>query len=128
MGSIESKHSWQTGRREMFTRGIPQSLQSEGKKTEKTLRTTVNNGATRKERCSARCIRRCRSSVARLLKTTLQSMVPAYDALVRCRLAESTEAFSIVACQFQCNAAGDTLPQIHRDFIGSKESNLSVSA
>ena len=27
----------------MFTRGTLQSLQSEGKKTEKTLRTTVNN-------------------------------------------------------------------------------------
>jgi hypothetical protein len=48
-----------------------------GNATGKTLRTTVTHGATRNERCSARCIRRCRSRVAGLLKTTLQSIVPA---------------------------------------------------
>src|SRR5271166_757769 len=74
---MESRHSWHTGRREMVKRGIPQSLQSEGKKTEKMLRAALNNGATKSTRCLARSLRRCRSKVARLLKTTLQSMVPA---------------------------------------------------
>ena len=60
----------------MFTRGTSQSLQLEGKSTEKTLWTAVTIGATRDVRCSARSVRRCRSKVARLLKTTLQSIVP----------------------------------------------------
>src|SRR5215469_1612028 len=94
MGSIESAHCSHTGSREEFVRGRLQILQSEGNAIEKMLRTTVNNGATRKERCSARCIRRCRSRVARLLKTTLQSVVPARDALVR-RTTEGTKKSSI---------------------------------
>jgi len=75
MGPMESRHSGHTGRREMFTRGTPQSLQSEGKRTEKMLCTAVTIGATRDVRCSARPGRRCRLRIARLLKTTLQSMV-----------------------------------------------------
>ena len=59
----------------MLLRGTPQRRQSEGKKTEKTLRTTVRIGATRGTRCSARSIRRFRLSCAQLLKTALQSMV-----------------------------------------------------
>ena len=116
MGSIESRHFSQTGSREMFVRGRLQILQSEGNATEKTLRTTVDNGATRKKRCSARCIRRCRSRVARLLKTTLQSMVPARDTPVR-RPSEGTEGFSIVTSQKWCNAGSGSPAVIHRVFI-----------
>jgi len=111
----------------MLARGRLQILQSEGNATEKTLRTTVNHGATRKEHCSARPASRdrCRSRVARLLKTTLQSMVPARDTLVR-RPSEGTEAFSIsdlprmVQCRLRFPVA------IHRVFMGRRSQQLSL--
>jgi len=103
----------------LVLRGRLQSLQSEGKRTGKTLRTMVNNGATKEVRCSARCVRRCRSRVPRLLKTTLQSMVPVLGALVRCRQAEGTEDFSIVSSQFQCNVAPDTFGKDSRRIHGA---------
>src|ERR1017187_5620453 len=37
MGSMASRHSWQTGRREIFTSGVPQMRQSEGNRTAKRL-------------------------------------------------------------------------------------------
>jgi len=37
MGRMASRHSWQTGRREILTRGVPQMRQSEGNKTAKRL-------------------------------------------------------------------------------------------
>ncbi len=115
---MESRHSGHTGRREMFTRGILQSLQSEGKKTEKTLWTAATIGATRDVRCSARSLRRCRSRVARLLKTTLQSMMlPTRNARSRYRGTESTGAISIVISTAPCNADTDSRTPIHRRFM-----------
>jgi hypothetical protein len=55
----------------MLLSGVPQSLQSEGKRTEKTFRRMVCRGAKTTARCGARCLCRSRSSVSRLLKTTL---------------------------------------------------------
>ena len=37
MGCMASRHSWQTGRREIFTSAVPQMRQSEGNKTAKRL-------------------------------------------------------------------------------------------
>jgi hypothetical protein len=106
---MESRHSWHTGSREMFTRGISQSLQLEGKSTAKTLRIDVTIGATRDVRCSARSARRCRSRVARLLKTTLQSIVPpTRNARARYRGTESTCEISIVISAIWCNAEADS--------------------
>src|SRR5271165_469285 len=75
---MASRHSVQTGIREMLSSGVLQSLQSEGKRTEKMLRDRVFKGATRTARNSARSFRRFRSSVSRLLKTTSNQPVRAY--------------------------------------------------
>jgi hypothetical protein len=115
---MESRHSRHTGRREIFTREIPQSLQSEGKKTEKTLRTAVTIGATRELRCSARSTRRCRSRVARLLKTTSSRWcLLAQYALILRPWGESTEAISIVASCARCNVVRRSSLESHRHFI-----------
>src|SRR5580704_2940854 len=37
MGGMAPRHSWQTGRREILTNGVPQMRQSEGNKTAKRL-------------------------------------------------------------------------------------------
>src|SRR5580704_17477893 len=37
IAGMASRHSWQTGRREIFTSGVPQMRQSEGNKTAKRL-------------------------------------------------------------------------------------------
>src|SRR5271169_2818845 len=37
MGAMASRHSWQTGKREIFTNAVPQMRQSEGNKTAKRL-------------------------------------------------------------------------------------------
>src|SRR6267154_2824613 len=37
IGRMASRHSWQRGRREIFTKGVPQMRQSEGNKTAKRL-------------------------------------------------------------------------------------------
>src|SRR5271155_1797305 len=37
MGRMASRHSWQTGRREILIRGVPQMRQSEGNRTAKRL-------------------------------------------------------------------------------------------
>ena len=66
------RHSGRTGIREMLLSGVSQSLQSEGKRTEKTLRRRACKGAKATARCWARSLRRPRFSVSRLLKTTLQ--------------------------------------------------------
>ena len=71
-GSISPRHSRHTGRREMLSRGVWQSLQSEGNRMPKTLSSKVCKGATRIARCGARGSRRVRLSVSRLLKMTLQ--------------------------------------------------------
>jgi hypothetical protein len=72
---MQSRHSWHAGTRQMVRRRMSQRLRLEGKRAEKMLWTAVTNAATRDVRCSARSTRRCRSRVARLLKTTLQSIV-----------------------------------------------------
>lgn len=56
----------------MLSRGVLQSLQSEGKRTEKKLRRRVCESAARTARRSARCSRRLIASESPLLKTTLQ--------------------------------------------------------
>src|SRR5208283_5162625 len=71
---MATRHSAQTGIREILSSGALQSLQSDGKRTEKTLRSRVCKGATRRARCPARCCRCFRFSVSRLLKTTLQPL------------------------------------------------------
>ena len=53
-GAIAARHSGQTGIREMLLRGVSQSLQSEGKRTEKTLRRRPCKGAKTTARCGAR--------------------------------------------------------------------------
>src|SRR5271167_4440869 len=69
---MASRHSVQTGVRESLLSGALLTLQSRGKRAEKMRRKTASRGATRTAGCSARCSRRLRSSVPRLLKTTLQ--------------------------------------------------------
>ena len=46
MGRISERHGGQTGRREMFIRGLPQRRQSEGKSVAKRLSATPLNDAT----------------------------------------------------------------------------------
>ncbi len=57
----------------MLSREVPQSLQSEGKRTEKILCRRTRKGARATARCRARRSRRVRVSVSQLLKTTSNS-------------------------------------------------------
>src|SRR5208283_5215035 len=69
---MASRHSVQMGIREVLLSRLLLTLQSRGKRTEKMRRRMASRGARRTARCLARCSRRFRSSVSRLLKTTLQ--------------------------------------------------------
>lgn len=72
VGWISARHSWQTGIREMRFSDVWQSLQSEGKRTEKMFSRSCK-GARNRARGCARKSRRVRVSVSRLLKTALRS-------------------------------------------------------
>src|ERR1700680_901247 len=41
MGRMAARHAWQTGRREMLVKGVPQRRQSEGKRVAKRLSATT---------------------------------------------------------------------------------------
>ena len=72
VGRIAARQSWQTGILETLSSDVWQSLQSEGKRTEKTLCSRFK-GARNVGRAGARRSRRVRVSVSLLLKTTLRS-------------------------------------------------------